>query len=532
MSAKISKWFNKPMKYMSFYYISIVVVVICYLLGTTLVHLYDTDTYFIIDTGREILKNGIVHTNPWSCVPGMNFICQQWLYCVVAAILQDTFGSFGMFLLISCQLFLYSFLAYRLLRRRGVTLGKSCIAVGALMIMGQSYTISTRPETITIIFLLCLALSLEHYIESGKWYWLLTIPVLNILEINVHSSMWVFHYAVLAAYLVPAFYFHNLVQKEPNFKRLPVILVAVASLPTLLLNPYGLSGALYVFTTYRMQVFKWVYIRELQLPEILSGIGISAILMIAVLVFTLIFKSAKSVSANMVLGFGLLMLLAVRNNMFLMIAGLYCFGDLFAVERIKSLSINWRKDLTNTVFLLLIAVDIFFLGFFFSRFTYLDNGENGRVEDSVAYARNMNTIVDYLDEYAEKDVKIMTGFDSGAYLEYYGYRNLFIDARPECYGYLMTGGEHLIAEYSAYCQWGHFRLEDEHIPKSSNYFVYEEDMEAWLDKYNFDYIIVYSGIDCYLQGYLQASDRYVLAPGSEEIVGQPWLVFERADRVN
>ena len=533
MGNKISRWFNKPMKHIWFYYMSIVAVTLCYILGTMLVHLYDTDTYFLIETGREIIKNGIIHTNPWSCVPDMEFICQQWLYCVIAAWLQDTFHGLGMFLLILTQVALYVVLAFRFLKRRGVSIGHSAIIVGVLLIMGQAYAISTRPETITIVVFLLLALSLEHYIDSGKWYWLLAIPVLNVLEINLHASMWSFHYAIILAYLVPTFYMPKQAKKAPKFKRLPMIIASIVGLPALLLNPYGWDGVMYVFTTYKMHIFRWVQIRELNPPEIMSGIGVCAIMVFVVLVFTLILKSARNASINMVLGFGLLMLLATRNNMFFLFAGLYCFGDLFSVEKLKSLDINWRKDLTNAVFILLVAVDIFFFGMFYSRLAYLDQAKYGHLENSVAYARNMNTIINYLDEYAEPDAKIFTGFDTGAYLQYYGYKNLFIDARPECYGPLMTGGEHLIAEYSAYAQWGIYQVQDDdEFVGSEKYFVTEEDMEAWLDKYNFDYIIVFAGTDCYMQGYLQGSDRYVRAPGSENIVSQPWLIYERADRVD
>lgn len=529
MLKSINKWLDKPMRYPAFYYLSIVASIFSYLLSTTLIHLYDTDTYFLIDTGREIMKNGFLYTNPWSIVENMGFICQQWLYCVIVAFMHNNFGGFGMFVLIASQVTLYCFLAYRFLRLKGITLGQSCIVIGALMIIGQSYTINSRPELITIIILLCLALSLEKYVASGKWYWLLSIPVLNLLEINLHSSMWVFHYAVIVAYLVPAFYMKGLIVKEPKYKKLPVAITAIASLPVLLINPYGMDGVMYVFMTYKMHTFRWVDIAELALPDILSGVGIGALIMFTILIVTLVFKCAKSTSVNMVLGFGLLMLLAIRNNMFLVLAGLYCFRDLFSLPRFQSLSIDWKKNLNNGVFLALLLMDFFFLGLFYNRFVYLDNTEH--IEDSVAYAINMNTITDYLDEYAEDGVSIMTGFNSGAFLEYKGYRNLFIDARPECYGYLMTGGEYLLAEYSAHCEYGSYQVVDEHVPNSENYFVTEEDMEAWLAKYNFDYIIVMSGDDSYLQGYMQACDQYVLAPGSEEIVQQPWMVFERADRV-
>ena len=42
----------------------------------------DTDGWFLLATGREIVHNGIPFENPWSLDPGQGIIVQQWLHDV------------------------------------------------------------------------------------------------------------------------------------------------------------------------------------------------------------------------------------------------------------------------------------------------------------------------------------------------------------------------------------------------------------------------------------------------------------------
>ena len=42
----------------------------------------DTDGWFLLASGREIVHNGIPFENPWSLDPGQGIIVQQWLHDV------------------------------------------------------------------------------------------------------------------------------------------------------------------------------------------------------------------------------------------------------------------------------------------------------------------------------------------------------------------------------------------------------------------------------------------------------------------
>lgn len=44
---------------------------------------YDSDGWFLLATGREILKNGIPYANPWSFSSYRPIVVQQWLHDVL-----------------------------------------------------------------------------------------------------------------------------------------------------------------------------------------------------------------------------------------------------------------------------------------------------------------------------------------------------------------------------------------------------------------------------------------------------------------
>ena len=526
MSKKITKWLNSPANIL-FLKILVAVIVLSYVVYNILHGMYEGDTYFLIDTGREIIKNGdVIRENIWSCVPGMKFVAQQWLYCVIIAFAQDTFGAVGMLIFVFIQVITYYFLMTHLMKKLGLNSQFRYLLSIVVMFLGQNYLFCSRPETITIILFILLAICLEKYKETDKWYWLLGIPALNILEVNFHSSMWLFHYAIILAYLVPAFYWPWKNKESKNIKRVPVIVVSLLSLSVLLVNPYGLDGVLYIINAYMSNAFSFVSIEEMLPTQIMSNYGFCAFIGIFVLVVVSKLKSCKSTSINITFGFSLLMAMFIRNNMFILFSLIYPLADLGVAFLGINTKFNWHKYLNMKICLLLIAVNIFTISFTYCEFKNINNIEGG-VENSAMFANNMNTIADYLDKHADENNKILTGFNVGAYMEYRGYRNLFIDARPECYMKNITGNESPLAEYYTYCSKGKKNNKKEGESSILN----QDEVDDWFAKYNFDYIIVEAGTGSFLAGYMYSNPNYVLAPGSESEIGEPWLLFERVDKV-
>ena len=54
---------------------------------------WDNDINYIIALGRSILTGGFPWTDTLTCNDGLDCIAQQWLFCVVCALLYDSGGK-------------------------------------------------------------------------------------------------------------------------------------------------------------------------------------------------------------------------------------------------------------------------------------------------------------------------------------------------------------------------------------------------------------------------------------------------------
>ena len=60
---------------------------------------FDSDTFFIIATGREMSKHGILYTNPFTEMEGLKIVVQQWLWCYIVYFFYNTFNNLGLMFL-------------------------------------------------------------------------------------------------------------------------------------------------------------------------------------------------------------------------------------------------------------------------------------------------------------------------------------------------------------------------------------------------------------------------------------------------
>ena len=129
-------------------------------------------------------------------------------------------------------------------------------------------------------------------------------------------------------------------------------------------------------------------------------------------------------------------------------------------------------------------------------------------ETPVYYNKYLFKCVDYLNKNVGKNAHILTGFDWGGYLEYYGYKNIFIDARPELYmSKLNKTDKSPLVEYSELVAGGEKLFEDgkpriispsETIAKTNEF----------LNKYKFDYILLDKSIELSMNIYLGMSSEW------------------------
>ena len=56
----------------------------------------NSDVWFILNSGRYVMANGIPHTEPFSIHEGLDFVLEQWLTDVIFWNIYDSFGVDGL----------------------------------------------------------------------------------------------------------------------------------------------------------------------------------------------------------------------------------------------------------------------------------------------------------------------------------------------------------------------------------------------------------------------------------------------------
>ena len=511
----INAWYKKPVN-MRLFFALVTIGIISMFIKPVLAAAFDTDMYFLIATGREIVSNGIPHVNVWTVNMSEGFVAQQWLYAVIVYAV-DKIGYIGRFLFIVSELLALYFLFCHFFKLKGIDRKLTTVSFVIMILFSQPYMLNIRPELITIILLLIECIALEHYMLSHKAIWLSLLPLSMLLEMNLHASMWPVHYAILLAYFVPAFYVgckSNGLYK--NWK--PMLLSILAMTGIMFVNPYGVDGVLYIIKSMKADPFSLMHVTECVPAYIFSEVGACVILNISILAVLLFKKLQNSTAVNITLGFSFLMAYTVRNVMFEPIVLMFMFANL--MEYVSTIKIDWRKDAVNGIVPLFIAVDLYFASYGISSLITLSDVQSGSdITDGLM------AIADYIDDDIESDDHIFTGFNAGAYLEYHGLKNVYIDARPELYMTEFIGKDNvdILMEYVTYCVSGQnsFRKTiGQGMPISADL------MEAWLDKYDFRYMVVDHNTEVYLSAYLSQSDRYEEV---DDLTTTAYMLYQRVD---
>jgi hypothetical protein len=375
--------------------------------------------------GRDILTNGIEYINSHTVLPNLSIVVQQWGWDVIIYSIYSVMGYIGLYLLSVVEAITITVLLYRLsIKSGGDKPVLAILSIFASMFLVSYYTI--RPNALTIILLLLELLVLENYREKGKKRVLLWLVLLTFLEMNLHGSMWVFHFVFILPYVVPALKIKVWKLKDRDYKVLPLLLICIPMAAVLFLNPYGLDGILYLFHSYGSSLNE-IGIGELNDILVLSASGLTTIISLLLFVVVCLVKRVPIRAEVLYFWAGTLVL------------GIVCYRNLYfahlsffvlACEVIPAIPLDLPKfhHYVNTQPKLLLALfSCIFVGGLCYQWQYIT--EEPLITDS-----DLTPVVavEYLQENAEEGARVYTEFNFGSYLEWYGY-TVYIDARPELY---------------------------------------------------------------------------------------------------
>ncbi|NTV89422.1 MAG: hypothetical protein HGA22_03530 [Clostridiales bacterium] len=499
----------------------LVLFIPCILIRQTL----NNDIWFILNNGRYVIEHGIPYIEPFTIHQGLSYVMQQWLSSVIFWEAYSKLGTAGLTLII---ILMYMAITW--------TVFSTCIRISkgnffvsfAVTLFGSVFTGWFMVQRPFIFFILILAVEislLEAYIDEKKIKYLMPLPVLSILLVNLQAAMWPILFVILLPYVVDSFNFKLPFLNNDIYPKKPLFLSIAVMVAAGFVNPYGLDAMTYLFRSYGYKEIS-NYIFEMKAPDINNPNGIMVYFAIFFVLAVYIFHKNREMKARYILltvGTIIMTLSSTRNFSIFCIcsiipmahylknveipeiseisgmagssekSGVSGMSGLYEVQRRKPRVSGSRASLNLRSALVLMLCALTVCSVF--------------IKYQAAVKENSETLlpqaVDYVVENADsKDMVLYTGFNTGPYAEFKGLRP-YIDTRAEVFVKKNNKKEDIMKEYFM-LQTGHLNYHD------------------FIDKYSFTHLIVENTDLLYTS--LASDEDYKIAFSNDD-----YRVFEKAD---
>lgn len=416
----------------------------------------DNDFYFLYKYGEYVINYGFPHVEPFSMHEGLTFTMQQWLSAVIYYVIYNIFGEYGLILFLMVLFLLIAFIWFKNLLL--VTNNKSTALILVLPItLCLFFFTYTRPFILSFLMLSIMFYFILNYTKTDKWYYLIALPIISVIQINIQSTMWWFLFVMILPFIAEIKIFNQKNIYTENYKKIPLIISFMLMIFCGFLNPYGLDNILYVFKS--TSKISGVRIMEMATPT-LTNIGGIILTLTFIFVILLLVNIKSKINIRyifLLIGCFMLQLYAVRNIPFLGIA-----LSLFACDLLKDKDLGEITNKKDSLRHLIIVSSVFIIaGVYFSIYDIIDKEK-----------ANEHFAIDYLVEQkiiSDTDT-IYTTYNTGNYALFRGLK-VYVDARMEIYLESQNKKFSYVDEY--------FLLQDGAI-----------DTEKFLQKYDFDFLLV------------------------------------------
>ena len=152
----------------------------------------DSDVWFLLATGREIARNGIPRTNPFSIWPGQGIVVQQWLHDVWlwAWYTRGGYTAVAVSACVPAGLLFWQ-LSRLMLDAAGGKLSRAGLAFSlAIPSVCICMYISVRPTLWTALLCTLTARIMLSYLRDGRRLVLLWLPAVAVAGVNLQAAHW------------------------------------------------------------------------------------------------------------------------------------------------------------------------------------------------------------------------------------------------------------------------------------------------------------------------------------------------------
>lgn len=421
----------------------------------------DGDIWFILNLGKYILNNGFPTIDPFSIHEGLNVVIQQWIPDIIFYKSFDILGKTGIYLIVNLLNIYIVFITYKLLmlvsdKKRNLSVLITCIIT---IIYSLSFTIA-RPQMFSTSILITELYFLEKYFKTSNWKYLISLPILSILMINMHASMWLMLFCFWLTFFLNTFSYKigKIISSKRNKKELLVF--GILMLLCGLVNPYGYKAMTYVLTSFGVFEINEI-VSEMNVPQIqdLLGLIIYVIIFSIYLIYWLFNK--KNIDSRhffLLLGTTYLSLSSYRGYLFFLIATIYPLSIYFNEKFYYIKEKEKNNFIRISIVLIIILLIIPFLLVTKNKWIIFENP----LENGINYVKKL--------EGNKNGITMYCAYGLCNYAEWLDLK-LYIDSRAEIFLKANNKKKDIFKEY--------YNLQQGKL--------YYKD---FIEKYNFDYLIV------------------------------------------
>lgn len=400
----------------------------------------NNDLPFLLNSGRYVLEHGIPYTEPFTLHGGMDFIMQQWLSAVIFYAIFKAFGDVGLYILVMVVYAALIFVVYKVAIILSVD--NFLVSYGIAMVIAAANMpfMVQRPYIFLFVFIALEIALLEKYILTGRIRFLMPLPFLSMIQINLQAAMWPVLFAVLLPYLLDALPVRLGFIKCQGYPMKPLLATVAAMLLVGLANPYGASAVTYLFHSLGYREIN-LLVNEMKVPNINDDLGKIIFGSIGGIVLTYcLFRKGNTRLRYVLLTMGTawMALSSVRSFSIFILCSIISLAYLFRdVGMNRRISPSSKKILPFriTLFLLILAIAV-------SGFLY-QLTKPWRFDQPT----DLTEALEFIREAArEENVQLYTGYDEGGHAEYYGLKP-YIDPRAEVFVKKNNHKEDIMEEY-------------------------------------------------------------------------------------
>ena len=460
MSGRLKKFFcTKTAKFVAAFLILII---------STLVFRswLDNDSWFILAEGRYVAENGLFDTDVLSMHSDMSVVPQQYGAALIFWLIYQAFGPAGLYimmLLVSVIIYFLLYKIFMLLSKKNINVSL-LLTVAAGVLLNVFCFMTTRPHIFSYALMLAVIYVLELYLSTKKTKLLWLLPVLSVVQINLHASLWWMLPLVFITYIVdgvrkPKLYLQG-------YKLKPLIIAGVAMFAAGFLNPYGIKMITYVLSSYGSGTINMVVsvMSPFDLRSLENVVMFAAI--VGVLLFCIFGKSKNIRMRHLLMFFGFLALSinsvrAIGTLILVMFFPLATiFKDADPTTTLEDKKARGTVEVWSMVVLLVVA-SCLFVGVV----TQLKEYPYPVIYEAI------NVLDETVEKYGQNkaELKIYVGYNDGGYFEFRGYKP-YLDPRAEVFLKKNNKKKDILAEWIDFADDG------------------MSDRDKFLKEYDFDYI--------------------------------------------